>query len=347
MTAISVLCPQNRPGGIDVLLSGLARQTLPRDQFELILIDDLHAFRADIVRDKAAEYGVNVVHVPPHGVPKLPSGLYEPGHYQRALNTGLMHARGHSVFVICDYTMINDSTLEKHESFQRGMAADGSHACLGGQVDCVEITSHLHPDFPRLYGWLAMSHDPALQKDGTTAESYQPWLNPGTRLELCRQWRAAYERDLAAGILAPYMCSVFAEPVTPDTDISKFRVWQRDKSELPAGQIHHQLMNLKANSFRVDDLLLAGGWDEDLDGCHGHQDSELAGRLEWRCGMRYMLYHQAGVTLFEPHGIGIIRGYWKPEDHNLKAYSRKWDTGQWYGGSKLDLRKMREWILGG
>jgi len=335
---ISVLVPQNRPGGLDVLFSGLARQTLTSDQFELVLIDDLHAFRADLVRDYAARRDLQVTHVPPHGVPRLPSGLYEPGHYQRALNTGLIHARGDTVLVLCDYTMPHDSTLEVHNSFQRGMAAIGERWCLGGQVDCVDITPHLHPDFPRLYGWLAMGHDPARY----TEETYQPWLSPRTRIALGNKWRAAYERDLKAGILDRFMWSVFAEPVTPETDISRFRVWQRDKSETARGQIHHQLMNLKNNSFALEELLAVRGFDEDLDGCHGHQDSELAGRLEANRGMRYMLYHPASVTLFEAHGIGIIRGYWKPEDHNLKAYNRKWDSGVWTGGSELDLRGMRE-----
>jgi hypothetical protein len=225
------------------------------------------------------------------------------------------------------------------------MIAVGQHSSLLGQVDCVDVKPHLHPEFPLKYGFYEMGHDPAAQKDASNVPSYQPWLSPRTRLRLGDKWRASYEADLAAGALERFMWSTFADPVTPETDISKFRVWQRDKSETPGGKVHHQLCNLKNSSFPIEDLLAENGFDEDLDGCHGHQDSEIAGRLEKNRGVSYWLVHKALVTLFEAHGIGILRGYWKPEDHNLKAYSRKWDTGQWYGGSELDLRKLREETL--
>lgn len=54
---ISVCVPSNRVGGLDVLLSGLATQTLPRSEFELILVDNLHARRKEIVRQYAGTFG--------------------------------------------------------------------------------------------------------------------------------------------------------------------------------------------------------------------------------------------------------------------------------------------------
>lgn len=341
MTTISILVPQNRPGGLDVLLSGLARQTLPRSAFELVLIDDLHAHRADLVRDKAADLRLQVAHVPPHGVPQLPCGLYEPGHYQRALNTGLMHARGDLCLVLCDYTYLADDCLERHIEY-RSAEQHIPKLCAMGTVNNVDIKPLMHADFPRRYGWFAMGHNPADHVDATHAPSYQPWMTSESRVRLMTEWLGNYTADLAAGKLDSFMWSVFGEPITPDTDVSAFRVWQVGRGNLAAGKQSHQICYLKNDSFRTDDLVAVNGWAEEMDGCHGHQDSELAGRLEAQLGMEFWLFPQARAYLFDPHGVAIIRGMRKREDHNLGAYQRKWNTGDWSGGSELDLRTMRE-----
>lgn len=343
---ISIFVPQNRPGGLDVLFAGLANQTLPRDQFELLLIDDLHTFRADQVREYAARYDLQVRHLPPHDVPKLPCGLYEQGHYQRALNTGLMHARGTHCLVLCDYTYLSHEALAQHALYHSA-ERDGLKICVMGLVDNVDIRPQMHPAFPGRYGWSAMGHHPADNHDGVIATSYEPWLQVSARMGLCREWFANYCEDLTAGKLEPFMWSVLAEPVTPETDIRKFEVYEVGRAQLNEGQCHHQICYLKNDSFSIDDLLAVGGWDEAFDGCHGHQDSELAGRLEKQLGMQFWLFKDVKATLFEPHSVAIIRQYRKPENHNLLAYSAKWESGEWTGGSALDLRKMREELRNG
>jgi len=339
MTTVSILCPQNRPGGLDVLFSGLALQTY-RD-FELILIDDLRAFRGHLVHDYAKQYGLNVTHVGPYQVPTLPCGLYEPGHYQRALNTGLTHARGSVVLTLADYTYLTPRSVEVHASYHTTLKQNGKYCLIGG-LDCADVKPHMHPDFPLRYGWYAMGHDPALYTDATFAESYQPWMNPVRRIELGNEWRANYEADLESGALDAFMWSTFAEPVTPETDISKFRVWHSGHKDVPNGKVHSQLCNLKNNSFATDSLLAVQGWDEAFDGCHGHQDSELAGRLESKLGLEFWLYHETRAILLEPHGIAIIRGYTKHEDNNLHMYNQKWNTGVWDGGAGFDLAGRRK-----
>jgi hypothetical protein len=334
---ISVLVPQNRPGGLDVLFSGLANQTLPRSEFELVLIDDLRAFRGHLVVEHAREYDLNVQHVGPYQVPTLPCGMYEPGHYQRALNTGLAQAKGGTIVVLCDYTYLAPDCLERHAVFQ----SQHHRHCLMGRVHNVDIKPLMHPGFPERYGWFAMGHDPAQHIDATNAPSYQPWMNQLSRFTLAAEWLANYEADLSAGKLDSFMWSVFDKPVTPETDIASFRVWQTGR-DLPDGPQHHQICYLKNDSFRTEDLLAVRGWDEELDGCHGHQDSELAGRLDWQLNQAFWMDRAVEAYLFDPHGVAIIRGNRKPEHHNLTTYNKKWAASVWEGGAEFDLTARRK-----
>lgn len=351
MTAISVIVPSNRIGGIDVLLSGLAVQTLPREEFELVLVDNLHARRKQIVQDMAEEYRLNVTHVPPMGIDEYPSsgGLAKNGTYQRALNTGIVHSRGRSILVMCDYTFCHPTCLALHASFHNGDHS-GQSVSMGGEVWCADIRPIVHPDLPLRFGWYApeMNHNPALYKDATHVPSYQPWMSDGKRLALIEKWSKDYMDSLANGELDPWLYSTFGTLITPTTDMSQFRIWQKDKSETAPGLVHHQLMNLKQNSFATEDLLAVSGLNELMDGCHGHQDSELAGRLEAQRKTQFWLVHAAKCTLLDPHGLVIVRDMQKSEYSNLGIYNAGWkDDFKTPIQPQLDLRKKREEVLRG
>jgi len=333
---ISILVPTNRVGGLDVLFSGLANQT--HKDFELVLIDDLRAFRGHLVHEYAREYGFECQHVGPYQVPQLECGMYEPGHYQRALNTGLAHARGDVCLVLCDYTYLAPDCLAAHAAFH----AENRTRVLMGQVNCVDVKPLMHPGFPERYGWFAMGHDPAQHVDATHAPSYQPWMSGASRLGLMRDWLAAYVRDLDNGTLDRFMWSVFDVPVRPDLDVKQYRVWQEGRGQLEPGPNHHQACYLKNDSIRTDSLLAIRGWDEEMDGCHGHQDSELAGRLEKKLSMEFWMDHSALAYMFDPHGIAIIRGMRKSEGHNLATYNAKWNSQEWEGGAGFDIEARRK-----
>jgi len=346
VTAISVIVPSNRVGGCDVLFAGLANQTLPRDQFELVFVDNLHTKRESLVKDYAREYGLQVTHVKPFdiGTYENHGGSVANGCYQRALNTGIVHSRGRVVVICCDFTYFASDFLKLHLSFHDGDHGGGS-VCMFGQIWSVDLVPLIHPNWPNCYGWGAIGHNPALYRDATHVPSYAPWLDDGRRLALIEKWSAQYMKDLRVGTLDPWMWSVFGKPITPSTDISEFRVWQKDKTQYSPGLQHHQLANLKDCSFATEDLLAIGGLNEAMDGCHGHQDSELAGRLEQQRKTRFWYVPMSRVYLFDPHYLTIVRSMERNESANLAIYNEGWTTDFKTPIAQWDLRTKRKELL--
>jgi hypothetical protein len=178
---ISIIVVTNRPGGFDVLASGLNAQSY-RD-FEVIVIDCLALLRGIVpTKDSMCTWAPF-------------------GGYMAALNKGVSLTRGDVLLFITDYTYLGHNCLERHAAFH---AANDESAVLLGGIDYHELPP-LHPDFPLRYGWLELGH-----KDPRT----QPpeWADPAKRAECYDRWLAAYERDLSDGTLQPFMWSTFAEP---------------------------------------------------------------------------------------------------------------------------------------
>jgi len=107
---ISVVLPTNRPLGPVYGLHGLSKQTFPREDFELIIIDDYPEDRSDLIADTADVFGLENVSV-----------LKSKEHYWRsnrlisnARNTGLIHVRGELVVFLDDYCWIRPRWLEEH-----------------------------------------------------------------------------------------------------------------------------------------------------------------------------------------------------------------------------------------
>lgn len=108
MIEVSVVTPTYRPGGIDILLAGMRDQTLPKDQFEVILVDHRYEWRHDRVMALAREYGVNLIHVPEHrrdGIWAVTSSAY---------NTGFALARGRVIIMLVDWTYCPPGWIEAH-----------------------------------------------------------------------------------------------------------------------------------------------------------------------------------------------------------------------------------------
>lgn len=327
MPKISVIVPTNRVGGIDIIFAGLVAQE--EKDFELVLVDDLWARRVGGIAELARQRGIRVVHCEPDGSQHSTiSGTCVPGHYQNALNTGITRSSGEIAVILCDYTALDKACLARHLAFHVDYDGPGSKSLVGG-LDYVTPPS-LHSDLPLKYGWLAMGHDPTSRDEEHRKETYVPWLDDAERMRLLLKWWEAYEADLGAKILDPFMLSTYESRLEDlEAEVRDLGVYHHEKADLPEGPIAYQYCNLKNNSFLMEDLLAANGLDEAMDGCHVYQDSELAGRLQATLKTKFVLDHACKAYMFDPHGIAIIRRMEALEKRNLDIYNAKATTGRW------------------
>src|SRR5712671_7816501 len=103
---ISVCCITARPGGLDVLLTGLKHQTF-RD-FELVLVDAVYDRRVSLVQDAATDARVAVVHTPPR------VRLFPEDACPEARNTAIIKAHGELLLWVVDYAYLAPACLEAH-----------------------------------------------------------------------------------------------------------------------------------------------------------------------------------------------------------------------------------------
>jgi hypothetical protein len=158
----SIVFVTKRPGGYDVLLEGLARQT--DRNYELICVDELADHRAHAVKEMAARLQVNLVAITrskPKTHPETRFGI------ANAINTGFVLARGHIVTVLQDNIYLPDFFVEKTLAFHadnpvglisypelRFVAPEG-HVDINQLHDVSSVTVFKTPvqEGPQLEGW--------------------------------------------------------------------------------------------------------------------------------------------------------------------------------------------------
>eukprot|EP00960_Hanusia_phi_P019368 571734-Hanusia_phi.AAC.1 len=109
---LSIVFVTKRPGGYDILLNALARQT--SKSYELICVDELAPFRAEKVKDMARQLGVNLLAVTmskPKTHPQTDFGI------ANAFNTGFILSTGTIVTVLQDNIFLPADFVEKTLSF--------------------------------------------------------------------------------------------------------------------------------------------------------------------------------------------------------------------------------------
>ena len=110
MKKISVIIPTIRPSGLlEFQLPALANQTMPKQDWELVLIDDYPDSREKKVGKFADEHGMNVKWMrskPSHWRVNAPIGC--------ARNTGLIHAEGELIVFFDDYSWVKPEYLSRH-----------------------------------------------------------------------------------------------------------------------------------------------------------------------------------------------------------------------------------------
>jgi len=229
---------------------------------------DFELVVADGVQDRrptaltGADLPFPVTHVQPFG------NRFPVASFCRYANTAIAHARGEVLLFIVDYTWLPPEALEVHAAFHRQAAP---HQALMAPSDYFP-TPDLHPDFP--------SYDDEATDD--------------------------YAADVAAGKLDDFAWSVFAEPLSADPrgeDVEESTWGGADpKLRWDPGPIPGNYFHAKNASVRRQRMLDINGWNEDLDGTHAFQDTDLADRLVL-AGVRWTLTHACPAMILNPRHV--------------------------------------------
>jgi glycosyltransferase involved in cell wall biosynthesis len=106
---ISISFATIRTGWLENTFRCLGRQTLPKDEWELIMIDDIPEDRSEYVMELARKEDINVKWM-----------RSKPNHWKsnrllgNARNTGFIHSDGELVVFLDDYTWVPETFLEEH-----------------------------------------------------------------------------------------------------------------------------------------------------------------------------------------------------------------------------------------
>lgn len=262
----SIVVPTMRIGGVDVLFHGLQKQTF-RD-FELVLVDDLKGWRSSLYKDegiwayhsyefrKSDGCPFDMLHVEPFG------NDFPRAHYCRSMNTGLRVARGEIVVLLVDYTWLPPTFLEEH--------------------------ARLHAEHPERV--VLAQHRTVFPPAVFDEVDYRPTLEQYTALGMDR-----YVADLRTPKLDRFRFSIFSDPFEDPTPLPDDRRFGYDtRGDFPEGPIHdHLLFYCRGESVRRAHLEAVDGFDEDYDGSHAYQDSDVADRLKRKLGLEF--YNAPGI----------------------------------------------------
>jgi hypothetical protein len=278
-----------RAGGFDILAHWVALQTF-RD-FELIIVDGLYKWR-DVEFASA-----QVRRIEPFGNP------FPVNAFCRYANTGLAVARGKIAVFITDYTWLPVDCLERHAAFH----LDHRHAGFMGP--------HKYKALPPLnsafkpYTYEAENNDAEIDR---------------------------YVDDINAGRLDSCLWSLFAFPFTEMRDVDpralsddpRWGIPQADpKNFLPPGPVVAANFHAKNESCPLKAVLDINGWDEDLDGSHGWQDSDLADRLAVKQGIEWTLDPTNVAYIVNPRPVFPHGKRLRPYQTNERIWQDKCAAG--------------------
>lgn len=311
---ISVIVPQNRIGGLDLLFTSLAAQTY-RD-FELILVDNIKAWRSKWCFSAFAPAEDCDIPSFSHIAP-IPND-FPAARYCRTVNSGIAHAHGDTIVMLCDYSFLAPGCLATHAACQ---AANPGPTHLDYNYSALP---ELKPGLP-FYG----------QKHPPESPHY---------LEELRVTTEHYVNALDSGQLDPFMWSIFAETPTEESVLA-----------LPVEHKHRpctlrepgdwNFCSFKNESFPTELLLEMNGLDEKLDQSHTYQDLEFSYRLRERGIPWHNGPPETGmVTVVNPRKVLNVKTMEKPIAAN-KAYTDGKDYRAMVNPS-WSLRSWRKETLG-
>jgi glycosyltransferase involved in cell wall biosynthesis len=282
---ISIIVPTNRLGGIDLLFDSLARQT-ERD-FELILVDNIKPWRT-VLAPGGHLLTFQASHIEPR------ENSFPLVQYCRTVNTGIAHARGETILLLCDYSWCHPRMVETHldeQSKHPGpLHLDYNYSAL----------PELKPDFPLIYN----------------QSGYDPTVDPIEYSRVLNESTDRYVEDLKAGKLDPFMWSIFAEPLSEES-VSELEVTHQHRPCSTRKPDDWNWCSFKNESFPTELFLELNGLDEEYDASHCYQDQEFSYRLRergipWRNGPA----ETGMVTVVNPRPVLNVKKLGKPMGYN-------------------------------
>lgn len=296
MPRVSINWGSNRPGGIDVVLAGLARQTYK--DFEVVFVDGRYHERHGLVLDAVERAGLEqpFYHVPNHRY--RPSGPW--GTTCAGYNTGFALSSGEVVVMLLDYGYAPPRWLEEHVKHQDA----GRKIVLG----------------PHEYRTLR----PELLKVEGEGE-----LTTFDRARVEARGTEATLGDIAAQRRRFGEISCFAQPFEPK-DLELFPVEESDaKCKISTQEWQDDnYFNTKNESFPLESVLDANGMDENYDLGRGPGDPDLCYRMR-RLQPRLPLWivNEAIVHCLNPRGLLPNVNIVVPEDGRLDPpYGWRWSA---------------------
>lgn len=280
---ISVVCPTNRIGGLDLLFESLEQQT--HKDFELVLVDMLHKYRSERVAHEASERTFPITHIPPRDNP------FPDVAYCAAMNTGIAHARGDTLVFLCDYSWLAPDCLATHaivQSLQPGPVHLDYDYC----------------DLPPLKVGFPGYHQDGI---GGSDEGFVEALNATTD---------RYVADLKSGRLDRYMWSLFAQFPSAER-IRELPVHHKHRPCATRKDGDWNWCSFKNESFPTELFLKMNGLNELLDASHCYQDQEFSYRLRslgipWTNGP----IETGMVTVVNPRPVLNVKRLSAPIAHN-------------------------------
>jgi len=297
---ISILLPTLRVGGLDVLCDSLSRQTC--QDFELLLADGIHRYRAPLVADKLAVLPFPVRHLASDGIAL--------SNYSRSINDAVVVARGDVILMMPDYAWLADDTVEIHARF---------HDEHRGERKCL-MSGYTYRACPPRHPGFEGYHP---RKQHSQVEFHRD--DPEALWELYTTREAErYERDLASGALDALMWSIWAEPLTLEA-LQQLPIEHEHK--LFDVEWSHRFCSLKNESYPIEAWEELNGLDEDLDGSHLYQDLEWGERLHRTERWTWERIRGGEITVVNPRPFFACKRMLRPLRLNESIAELKRVTG--------------------
>lgn len=270
---VSVIVVTVRPGGLDVLLTGLAHQEF--EDFEVVLVDGLYHRRRELVADKFAQARIRLVHTPPrlHNFPEDSCPQYR--------NAAIAKARGELLVWLCDYSFLPSVGLREHwgvwEAFGWTTAGMGAHRYV----------------FPPEVSYKLPEYAPM--------KRFTPSAESGATYGYSESDANLFAEDVRQGVYDTLMYSVFHPPLEAPEQIKSLRddpyFFMADPKlrGIVGGIVPPTAFHAKNESVGMKDFLAVNGFDECWIG-HCYDDSDAGLRLS-RVGAKWMLLDPAATVL--------------------------------------------------
>lgn len=314
---ISVIVPTNRIGGLDVLFGSLAAQT--EKDFELILVDSIAKWRPRYPHDwseRPETFDYKQIEPRDNPFPWVA--------YCRTVNSGIAHARGETIVLLCDYSWLHPRCLETHAECQKKNPGP----------------THLDYNYSAL---------PKLKEGfpGYHQGGFDPGSDPRRYDELLNETTDRYVADLESGRLDPFMWSLFEEPLTEES-ISALDVTHRHRPCATRKADDWNWCSFKNESFPTELFLELNGLDEAYDESHCYQDQETSYRLRergipWNNGP----VETGMVTVVNPRPVLNVKKLRQPFGYNADlCFMHRKAENRLPVNPEFSLREWRERMAG-